>query len=69
MGHNHSHNANYSKAFAIGIILNTAFVIIEVFYGLIANSSALIADAGHNLSDVLSLVFAWIAIWLASKKP
>ncbi|GAB4324956.1 MAG: cation diffusion facilitator family transporter [Candidatus Zixiibacteriota bacterium] len=46
-----------------------AFVVIEVAYGLMANSSALLADAGHNASDVLSLVFAWAAIWVAMKKP
>lgn len=73
MGHNHehshNHSSNYNKAFGIGIGLNIVFVAVEVFYGLIANSSALLADAGHNASDVLSLVFAWFAIWLATKKP
>jgi len=77
MGHNHSHSHNHGpanpqqmgKAFAIGIGLNIAFVAIEVIYGLAANSSALLADAGHNLSDVLSLIFAWIAIKLAARKP
>ncbi|PLX04515.1 MAG: cation transporter [Marinilabiliales bacterium] len=69
MSHNHNIESNHSKAFIVGITLNIAFVIVEVFYGLMANSSALIADAGHNLSDVLSLIFAWFAIWLASKKP
>lgn len=75
MAHSHGHthtngeNTNYSKAFAIGIGLNIAFVVIESFYGIIANSSALLADAGHNASDVLSLIFAWFAIWLATKKP
>ncbi|MBN1821813.1 MAG: cation transporter [Prolixibacteraceae bacterium] len=71
MGHNHVHNHTHSheKAFAVGIILNIIFVAIEVFYGFIANSSALLADAGHNAGDVLSLVFAWFAIWLAAKKP
>jgi cobalt-zinc-cadmium efflux system protein len=44
-------------------------VAVEVFFGLRANSSALLADAGHNISDVLSLVFAWTAIWLATLKP
>jgi len=68
-GHNHSHTNNYNKAFAIGIGLNIVFVVVEVFYGLIANSSALLADAGHNASDVLGLVFAWFAIWMSSKKP
>ncbi|WP_346856877.1 cation diffusion facilitator family transporter [uncultured Draconibacterium sp.] len=67
--HTHSHKPNYNKAFSIGISLNILFVLVEVFYGLIANSSALLADAGHNASDVLSLIFAWFAIWLATKKP
>lgn len=67
--HAHSHKPNYNKAFSIGISLNILFVLVEVFYGLIANSSALLADAGHNASDVLSLIFAWFAIWLATKKP
>ena len=71
MAHSHENtNQNsHGKAFAIGITLNIAFVAVEVFYGLLANSSALLADAGHNASDVLSLVFAWAAIWLASVKP
>ena len=71
MAHSHEHTTQkgYGKAFAIGIGLNIAFVAVEIFYGLIANSSALLADAGHNASDVLSLLFAWTAIWLASKKP
>ncbi len=53
----------------MGIGLNIIFVAVEVFFGLKANSSALLADAGHNASDVLSLVFAWTAIWLAALKP
>jgi len=71
MAHSHEHTTqkSYSKAFAIGIGLNTAFIGVEIFYGLMANSSALLADAGHNASDVLSLIFAWAAIWLASLKP
>ena len=68
-GHSHHHHeVKHGRAFAIGIILNTIFIIIEVVYGLIANSSALLADAGHNLTDVLSLAFAWGAMWLGSKK-
>ncbi len=68
-GHHHSHPTNHSRAFAIGIGLNITYIVVEVIYGLIANSSALIADAGHNASDVLGLVFAWFAIWLAKRKP
>jgi cobalt-zinc-cadmium efflux system protein len=68
-GHNQSHTNNYNKTFAIGIGLNIVFVVVEVFYGLVANSSALLADAGHNASDVLGLIFAWFAVWMSSKKP
>lgn len=50
--HHHSHQQTYGKAFSIGIGLNVAYVIGEVGYGLIINSSALLADAGHNTSDV-----------------
>ncbi|SMO47407.1 cation diffusion facilitator family transporter [Fodinibius sediminis] len=70
MGHDHSsHVKTYGKAFAIGIGLNIAYVIIEVLYGLAIDSSALLADAGHNASDVLSLVFAWFAMSIAQKRP
>ena len=59
-GHGHSHApASYGRAFAIGVVLNTAFVVVEVVYGLLSGSMALVADAGHNLSDVLSLLIAW----------
>ncbi|MBL8388657.1 MAG: cation transporter [Hydrogenophaga sp.] len=59
-GHDHSHApASFDKAFAIGIALNLAFVGIEAFYGWQINSLALLADAGHNLSDVAGLVLAW----------
>ena len=47
--------ASYGRAFALGIILNLIFVVVEVAYGITANSVALFADAGHNLSDVLAL--------------
>ena len=70
-GHGHTHHhgpANYNRAFAIGIALNIAFVIIEAFYGLAADSLALLADAGHNLSDVLGLLLAWGATSLAQQK-
>ena len=52
-------SANFNRAFAIGIVLNIAFVAIEAFYGWQVNSLALLADAGHNLSDVAGLVLAW----------
>ena len=58
--HDHSHApANFNAAFAIGIGLNVVFVAIEAFYGWKVNSLALLADAGHNLSDVIGLVLAW----------
>jgi len=58
-----------NRAFALGIILNIIFVIVEVTYGLVADSLALLADAGHNLSDILTLLLAWGANVLAQKKP
>lgn len=68
-GHGHSHApADFGRAFLIGIILNTGFVVIEAVYGWISGSMALIADAGHNLSDVLSLILAWGAS-VAAKRP
>lgn len=68
--HAHSHaSVDYSRAFMIGVALNSAFVITEVVYGLSANSLALISDAGHNLSDVLGLVLAWAAIRLSRSRP
>lgn len=68
--HEHAHTPkNYNRAFIIGIVLNTGFVAIEAFYGIIANSLALLADAGHNLSDVLGLVLAWGASILSRRLP
>lgn len=63
--HAHVHApANFGRAFAIGVALNTAFVVVEVVYGLLAHSLALVADAGHNLSDVFGLLLAWgAAVW------
>lgn len=58
--HHHDHApADFNRAFAIGITLNIAFVAIEAFYGWRVNSLALLADAGHNFSDVIGLVLAW----------
>lgn len=57
------------RAFALGIVLNTVFVLIEASYGFYANSLALLADAGHNLSDVLGLILAWGASHLARSRP
>ncbi|MEH2512905.1 cobalt-zinc-cadmium efflux system protein [Nitrobacteraceae bacterium AZCC 1564] len=67
-GHVHA-PANFGTAFAIGIGLNTAFVVAEAIFGYLSNSMALIADAGHNLSDVLGLVVAWIAVILSKRPP
>jgi cobalt-zinc-cadmium efflux system protein len=61
--------ASFGMAFAIGIGLNLTFVGVEFFYGVLANSVALIADAGHNLSDVLALVIAWVASALSKRAP
>ncbi|MBJ7409797.1 MAG: cation transporter [Phenylobacterium sp.] len=68
-GHHHHAPANMGRAFAIGVILNTAFVAAEVAAGLWTGSLALLADAGHNLSDVLSLLLAWGATILARRAP
>ncbi|EHL22922.1 cation diffusion facilitator family transporter [Acidovorax sp. NO-1] len=69
-GHEHSHApANFNKAFAIGIGLNIVFVLIEAFYGWKINSLALLADAGHNLSDVAGLVLAWGGALAGKLKP
>lgn len=65
----HTAAVSHRRAFIIGIALNVVFVAIEIVYGLLANSSALLADAGHNASDVFSLVFAWSAAWMATIKP
>lgn len=68
--HSHSHaHRSFGRAFAIGVTLNAAFVVTEIVYGLSAHSLALISDAGHNLSDVLSLLAAWGAIRLARSRP
>jgi len=74
--HDHAHGAghthapkDFGAAFAIGTVLNLGFVILEVVYGLLANSLALVADAGHNFGDVLTLVMAWVATALARRAP
>ncbi|TDT37696.1 cobalt-zinc-cadmium efflux system protein [Halospina denitrificans] len=72
MAHTHSnvHAApSHNRAFALGVALNVGFIIIEVFYGLMAGSLALLADAGHNITDVLGLFLAWGASALATKPP
>ena len=67
--HHHHVPPNYNRAFAVGVGLNIAFVLVEVFYGLVADSLALLTDAGHNLSDVLGLLLAWGAAALAARQP
>lgn len=71
MEHNHSHSndINLGNAFKIGISINIIFIIVEASYGFFSNSMALVADAGHNLSDVLALVFSWVAVILSQRKP
>jgi cobalt-zinc-cadmium efflux system protein len=82
-GHNHAHGAHCSHghvghshapdhfgfAFAFGAALNTLFVIAELGFGYAANSLALVSDAVHNFSDVIALLLAWCAMWLAGKQP
>ena len=75
-GHDHGHHhhappaaGDHSRAFLIAILLNVGFVAVEFTYGLIAHSTALMADAGHNLSDVLGLMLAWGAAVLTRKQP
>jgi cobalt-zinc-cadmium efflux system protein len=80
-GHVHDHDehdhgpahvhapSSFGRAFAIGIALNLGFVVIEALYGLLSNSMALLADAGHNLGDVLGLAVAWLASVLARRAP
>lgn len=65
----HSHPADHGLAFAIAIALNALFVIAEIAAGIVSGSTALLADAGHNLGDVLALVLAWGASVLASRPP
>jgi cobalt-zinc-cadmium efflux system protein len=71
-GHDHGHDhasARYDRAFAIGIGLNSALVLAQIGFGLAAGSLALIADAGHNLGDVLGLAMAWGAAVLGRRPP
>ncbi|WP_106640418.1 cation diffusion facilitator family transporter [Allosphingosinicella vermicomposti] len=76
-GHSHGHGhhghahapADFGRAFAIGITLNLSFVIVEATFGFLSGSMALLADAGHNLSDVLGLAVAWGGATLAKRPP
>jgi len=68
VGHDHHHAPkDFGRAFAIGIFLNGGFIVLEVVFGLLSDSLALLADAGHNMSDVLGLILAWGASELAKK--
>ena len=67
-GHSHAPK-DFGRAFAVGVVLNSAFVVIEIATGLWCQSLALLADAGHNLSDVLALLMAWGAATLAKRAP
>ena len=68
--HAHSHApADFGRAFAIGIALNSVYVVAEAAYGVFANSLALLADAGHNAGDVVSLGLAWLAAFLSKRAP
>jgi cobalt-zinc-cadmium efflux system protein len=74
-GHSHGHAGHshapdhFGVAFAVGVTLNTAFVVAELVFGYAANSLALVSDAVHNFADVISLLLAWGAAWLAQKQP
>lgn len=76
-GHDHSHShaghhhgpVDFNRAFALGAALNAAFVAAEIFFGLAANSVALLADAMHNLGDVAALLLSWVAAALARRPP
>jgi cobalt-zinc-cadmium efflux system protein len=68
--HDHGHvhaPADFGRAFAIGVLLNSAFVLVEAVFGVLSGSMALLADAGHNLSDVLGLLIAWGAAVMAAR--
>lgn len=67
-GHSHAPK-DFGRAFATGVALNLGFVAIEAAFGILANSTALLADAGHNLSDVIGLLIAWGAAILAKRPP
>ena len=70
MSENHtSLPEDYNRAFALGLVLNVTFVIAEAVFGILSDSLALLADAGHNLSDVLGLIMAWAASYMARRPP
>ena len=69
--HNHHDHGtdDFTHAFALGIALNVGIVMIELIFGFLANSMALIADGGHNMSDVLGLVVGWAGAVMAKRSP
>jgi len=69
VGHHHHARPDYNRAFAVGVTLNVAFVIVEAVFGVLSDSLALLTDAGHNLSDVFGLLLAWGAAALARTRP
>lgn len=66
--HEHRH-VGHGRAFVVGIALNGVFIVVELFYGIRSHSLALVADAWHNVGDVLGLLLAWSAAWLAARRP
>lgn len=70
MAHAHHHApADYGRAFAVGVGLNLGFVGVQIVYGVLAGSLALLTDAAHNFQDVIGLVLAWVAVILAQRRP
>jgi cobalt-zinc-cadmium efflux system protein len=67
--HHHAPQEGQGRTFALAVGLNMLIVIVQGIYGFIAHSTALLADAGHNLSDVLGLLLAWAAVWLGKRQP
>ncbi|MFM0323964.1 cation diffusion facilitator family transporter [Caballeronia glebae] len=72
-GHGHHHHGapqeGQGRTFALAVGLNVLIVVVQAIYGFLAHSTALLADAGHNLSDVLGLLLAWGAVWLGTRQP
>ncbi len=69
LGEHHHAPTRFGQAFAIGVALNAGYVVAEAFWGVLVHSMALLADAGHNLGDVLGLAGAWLAAWLSNRVP
>ena len=69
MSHSDQHQVDFGRAFAVGVLLNSGFIVAEVIFGLLSHSLSLLADAGHNLGDVMGLLMAWAASNLARRSP